>query len=125
MLKKLQITVLLLLPFISSSQFWKHTDPVKLSGTVNSEAEESIPVFTADSARLYFVRTFDRANRGDENDQDIWFAEKDEDGFFSEAKRISSLNNKFNNAISGISADGERMYVLNAYEGKKDQEKGL
>lgn len=125
MLKKLQITVLLLLPFISSSQFWKYTDPVKLLGSVNSEAEESIPVFAADSKRLYFVRTFDRANRGDENDQDIWFAEKGEDGTFTKVDRVAVLNNKFNNAVAGISQDGTRMYVLNTYEGKKDQAKGI
>jgi hypothetical protein len=31
----------------------------KLEGQVNTDAEESMPVFSKDSATLYFVRTFE------------------------------------------------------------------
>ena len=35
------------------------------------------------------------------------------------------MNNKLNNAVLGINKAGTTMYLLNAYEGKKDMEKGL
>lgn len=102
------------------------TTPVKLGGTVNTiEAEESIPVFSKDSSILYFVRTFDPNNKGGEFDQDIWFSTRDKDGKYTDCERLKSLNNKFNNAILGLSAKGDIMYLLNAYDGKKDQKKGL
>lgn len=109
----------------SWGQFWRTSDPVKLGGTINSEAEESMPVFSKDSSMLYFVRTFDSANSGDANDQDIWVSTKDANGGYVDAKPVKELNNKFNNAVLSINPKGDRMYVLNAYEGKKDMEKGI
>ena len=108
-----------------NAQFWKYSDPEKLAGTINSEAEESIPVFSKDSSFLYFVRTFDTANKGNENDQDIWVSERSEEGGYSNPQQVKELNNKFNNAVLGLNATGTRMYLLNAYDGKKDQVKGI
>lgn len=109
----------------SWSQFWKTSDPVKLEGTINSLAEESMPIFSKDSSILYFVRTFDKENKGDENDQDIWMSSKDSTGGYIDAKVIKELNNKFNNAVLSINPKGDHLYVLNSYEGKKDMEKGI
>lgn len=112
-------------PMCLNAQFWKTSNPEKLAGAVNSEAEESIPVFSKDSSFLYFVRTFDTANKGNENDQDIWVCEKSEEGGYANPKQVKELNNKFNNAVLGLNSTGTRMYVLNAYDGKKDQIKGI
>lgn len=109
----------------AKSQFYDITEPMKLGGAVNSAAEETIPVFSSDSSFLYFVRTYDSQNTGGENDQDIWFSIRDERGVYSTAKLLKDLNNKFNNAVLGVSNDGNRLYVLNAYEGKRDQDKGI
>lgn len=109
----------------ASAQFWDYTDPIKLPGNVNSDAEESIPVFSSDSSIIYFVRTFDKVNKGDANDQDIWSAHLDASGAYGTINAVKELNNKFNNAVLGVSVDGQRMYLLNAYEGKKDLEKGV
>ncbi len=110
----------------SQAQFWKVSFPVQLEGTVNTiEAEESIPVFSKDSSILYFVRTFDRKNKGGEFDQDIWYSTRNSDGTYTNCKRLKSLNNKFNNAILGLSDKGDVMYLLNSYNGKKDEKKGL
>ncbi len=109
----------------SFGQFWDYSDPIKLGGTLNSEAEESIPVFSKDSSMLYFVRTFDAENKGGETDQDIWYSRKDENGDYIDCERLKDLNNKFNNAVVGLSSDGSKMYLLNAYDGKKDLEKGI
>ncbi len=111
---------------VCQAQFWRISEPVQLDGTVNTiEAEESIPVFSKDSSILYFVRTFDPKNTGGEYDQDIWYSSRNTDGSYTDCKRLNSLNNKFNNAILGLGEKGDVMYLLNAYEGKKDMVKGL
>lgn len=109
-----------------NAQWWDFTEPAALPGEVNSpEAEESMPVFSADSSTLYFVRTGDPQNQGGESDQDIWQSIRQDDGSYSELKRVKSLNNKFNNGLVGVSSNGSTVYLLNAYEGKKDKEKGI
>jgi hypothetical protein len=105
-------------------QFWKVSELEKLGSEINSPAEESIPVFHPTRSELYFVRTFDRANRGDENDQDIWLSEVNA-SIYTPAKSLSALNNKLNNAVLGFSHDGNRIYLLDAYGGKKDLVKGI
>jgi hypothetical protein len=109
----------------SFSQFWDHSDPAALAGTVNTGAEESIPIFSKDSSTLYFVRTMDPTNAGGEQDQDIWYSTRDESGAYTNCQRLKDLNNKFNNAVAGIASDNSAIYLLNAYDGKKDLEKGL
>lgn len=127
-MKKITLLGAIIMSFsmTANAQFWKHSDPTQLKGTINTvESEESIPVFSKDSSILYFVRTFDQANKGDANDQDVWMSVRQEDGSYSESERIKALNNKFNNAVVGLSSDGSSMYLLNAYDGKKDQTKGI
>jgi hypothetical protein len=111
---------------LAYGQFWDVTDPVKLGGNVNSEAEESIPVFSSDSSVLYFVRTYDEGNKGGHYDQDIYSSKQEGTDTYSDGERVGgSLNNKFNNAVVGLAGNGSKMYLLNSYDGKKDQEKGL
>lgn len=108
----------------TNAQFWKVTEAQKLDVNVNSESEESIPVFHPDSVRLFFVRTFDKANKGDEYDQDIWYSEK-VNGSFGESKQLNELDNKLNNAVLGFNLAGDRIYLLDSYGGKKDLVKGI
>lgn len=119
-------TLLILHSYVINAQFWKITDPYSLPTEVNSQAEESTPFFSQDSSILYFTRTYDSRNVGGQWDQDIWYSVRSEDGeSYNEAKNLKKLNNKFNNAVVGISEDGNRMYLLDAYQGKKDLVKGL
>ncbi|MFT5860828.1 MAG: hypothetical protein ACI865_002943 [Flavobacteriaceae bacterium] len=110
----------------SSAQFWKVTEPQKVGGTINNlESEESIPIFSKDSSLLYFVRTFDKNNRGGFEDQDVWSSAKDSLGNYSDCKLVKTFNNKYNNAVVGMSRSGDAIYLINAYEGKKDTVKGI
>ncbi|MBI1836773.1 MAG: OmpA family protein [Flavobacteriia bacterium] len=124
MKKILLISITLLTSWIAQAQFWDINEPVKLKGTVNTEAEESMPVFSKDSSILYFTRTYDKQNKGDENDQDIWYSVKDKDGNYVDCKLLTDLNNKFNNTVFGINQAGNTIYVIDSYEGKKDLMKG-
>lgn len=111
---------------MSNAQFWNYSAPEKVGGTINtSGSEESIPVFSKDSSILYFVRTYDDANKGGEQDQDVWFSRKDDKGGYSDCERLKDVNNKFNNAVLGLNNTGSSMYLLNSYEGKKDLLKGI
>ncbi len=123
--KYIVAAVLISFAGVSQAQIWRFSEPVKLGGTVNTMAEESIPVFSKDRSMLYFVRTMDPENKGGEMDQDIWFSVKDENGGYGDCERLKDLNNKFNNAVVSLGKNGSNMYVLNSYEGKKDMEKGL
>jgi OmpA-OmpF porin, OOP family len=103
----------------------KFENVVKLDGQVNSDAEESMPVFSKDSSMLFFVRTFDKKSTGGLEDQDIWFSIKDKNGVYGKAQPVKELNNKLHNAVFGVNKDGSAIYLMNAYEGKKDMEKGI
>lgn len=110
----------------SNAQFWDYSTPTKLTGSVNEEvSEEGLPIFSSDSSILYFVRTFEASNAGDEFDQDIWRSYRQEDGSYSKSERVQELNNEFHNAVVGMSNDGNTLFLLNAYQGKKDQMKGI
>lgn len=119
------LTIFTVLTFNSNSQIWDFDGIKQLAGTVNSSAEESLPIFSKDSSELFFIRSFDKQNKGGETDQDIWTSYRQEDGSYTECKQLSSLNTKSNNGVVGISKAGDALYVLHAYEGKKDLEKGI
>ncbi len=125
---KKKITLLAVLVAVGTNvnaQFWDITTPQRLGGTVNSPAEESMPVFSKDSSILYFTRTHDANNTGGEFDQDIWYSKRDASGNYTNCEKVKGLNNNFNNAVLGLSRDGNTVYLLNAYSGKKDTEKGI
>lgn len=91
-------------------------DPVKaLPATVNSDNEESFPIFTSKKDTLYFVRTYVNTDKKHKKgEQDIWFS-VNERGTWSEASNnMPKVNNRFNNAVVGVGKSGHT-YVLNQY----------
>lgn len=119
----LLVGILFFSSFVCHSQqselIWQ--TPVKLPGNINSEGEEVLLIFSRDSSTLFFVRQFHPDNIGGNDDQDIWFTKRKEDGTFDEAKNLKSLNNKDFNAVVGNSLDGNTIYLYNAYVKKKNQ----
>lgn len=121
--KLILLTSLISIGLNVDAQIGNFSDPVRLGSGVNTEAEETMPVFSKDSSILYFSRIFDATSTGGMEDQDIWFSKRD-GGDYSKAEKLKNVNNKYHNAVVGLSTDGNSMYVLNSYEGKKDLEKG-
>jgi outer membrane protein OmpA-like peptidoglycan-associated protein len=119
------VVFLSLFSFTVCAQIWDIDNVRVLPGAINTEYEESLPIFSSDSSKLYFVRTFDPRSKGGKLDQDIWVSFKDESDGYSEGKQVASLNSKYNNAVVGLSKDGLTLYLLNVYDGKKDLEKGI
>lgn len=101
--------------------------PEKLSETINSEAEESMPVLSADGEMLYFVRILHPENLGGKfAGHDIWYARLQPDSSWGEPKNsLLNLNNQGNNAILGFSEGGRRMYLLNHYNTKDSRHPGI
>jgi len=98
-----------------------------LSDTLNSSAEESLPIYSEQDSTLFFVRTLYAQNTGGMlSGQDIWYAKKDAEGNWTKPKNdLSNLNNEGNNAVVGVSKSGRTIYLLNDYTEGKAQQAGL
>jgi OOP family OmpA-OmpF porin len=116
---------LLFFPIFPFAQFDKIQKPTRLEGSVNTSAEENFPIFLKSDSSLYFIRSFDESSKFSMNDQNIWHSNKENEFSFQKAEEIKALNNKYNNCIVGVNSDETKIYLLNAYGGKKDLKKGI
>ncbi len=105
----------------------KFTPSQLLSARFNSGSEESLPLYSPSDSTLYFVRTLYKNNTGGLlSGQDIWYAKKDNMGNWSEPLNdLQALNNKGNNAVVGISKEGNTLYLLNSYNTSDSREPGI
>ncbi|WP_264560490.1 OmpA family protein [Flavobacterium sp. N2270] len=86
--------------------------PVSISST---EFEETNPIISADGKTIYITRKDCKFNIDSEND-DIWFATKDNQGKWSDLKNMGRpLNNKGNNFVISSSPDNNTLLVGNKY----------
>lgn len=93
----------------------------KLDSNINLDYEEIQPILTRDGQFMYFVRSLNPRNTGGKDSgQDIWMAKRTGDTTWSRAENLGlPINNKENNGIIGISADGKSMLISNVYMKKK------
>lgn len=96
-------------------------EPIKLPATVNSGHEESMPLLSFDGKSLYFSRFASPENEGGEfAGIDIWVSERDALGGWKAATNKGiPFNNSDNNAIAGISADGNIFFLVDTSPYKK------
>ncbi|MEZ4722277.1 MAG: OmpA family protein [Flavobacteriales bacterium] len=100
-------------------------DVTKVSGELNSEAEESLPLFSP-NGRLYFVRTlFDQNVGGAQSGQDIWYADLNGENWTAASNEIYPLNNVFNNGVVGVADSGRTLYLHGSYSSKPEYQYGL
>ena len=104
--------------------------PVALDSNINTPYNELRPLISPDAKTLYFSRRNSPENIGGVNDdEDIWFAERDSvTGDWKKARNIGRpLNNKGPNFISSISVDENGTLVLlgNAYYSKNRMTLGV
>ena len=113
------IFMLILIPGIDASQAqnYSFSQAVKLDKTINSEAEESMPIVTSGGTKIFFVRTFHENNTGGKySGQDIWMSQKDEfNKWLPASNDFTELNNNRNNAVIGINSDESALLLTNAY----------
>jgi hypothetical protein len=96
-------------------QLLEFKEPTKLPGTINSAAEEGMPLLSPDGSKLFFSRTLSDDNYGGQYaGQDIWFSEYNSTGWKKASNVLGSINNKNNNVLVGISQDGKTLYFVDA-----------
>ena len=90
---------------------------VKLDTIVNSGSEEIMPLMAPDRKTLYFVRSLSPKNTGGKDaGQDVWMAEMESNGLYKMPVNLGlPIDNEANNAVCGISPDGNTLYLTNVY----------
>lgn len=101
--------------------------PIRLGTNINSEAEESMPIYNEADQRLYFVRTFHEYNNGGKlSGQDIWYSEMLPGYYWNPAKNdVGKLNNNRNNAIVGTNGSTHTYYLIDAYSANQTKLMGI
>jgi len=129
MLKKPLIIALALTSSIAlqAQTIVEFKDIVKLSDDINSDAEEIMPLVSNDGNEFFFVRANFKGNVGGaKTGHDIWKSDrKNQTSFESVNNKLKGLNNAGNNAVVGISANNNDLYVLNAYKKETDKHHGI
>lgn len=91
-------------------------EPENLGPNINSEAGDFSPKISPDGKYLFFTRDGHPENKGDSEDQDVWFSELQPDGNWGKARNIGApLNNDYNNFLTAISPDGNMILLGGAY----------
>ena len=97
-------------------QILKFEEVTRLPATINSEAEESMPLVSLDGNFMYFVRSFYKGNRGGKfAGHDIWLSKKEDTLWLEATNQLGVFNNKKNNAVIGIREHGQTLYLLDSY----------
>lgn len=93
--------------------------------SINSNADELLPLMAPDGKRLYFIRQNHPDNYGPKT-QDIWYADIDTNDVIGPAINIGApLNNKKNSAMVSITPDNQRALVLNVYKPDGSMSNGI
>lgn len=89
--------------------------PVDFPG-VNSSYDESSPVLSPDGSTLFFTVANHPSNIGGKKDPgDIWISRRTSAGWSAPVHGGSLINNRGYNAVAGMSANGERLFLHGHY----------
>jgi len=97
-----------------------------LGKRINSASQEVAPIISPDGNTLYFTRGNHPENTGSPNRQDVWYSTMNENGTWSKAQNIQApINNRFDNAVVGISSGGNTLFLINIYHPDGTMSNGL
>ena len=85
----------------------------QLTPSINSTQDDIMPLVSSDGQTLFFVRD---AGKETKIEQNIFRSIKTENGWGEATIKTSHLNNKQNNAVVGVSKDGNTLYLVDAYK---------
>jgi hypothetical protein len=119
-MRKIILGIVLGCSGLTQAQELVFNTPIQLSSVINSSDEELAPLLSPDGNTLYFIRAFHVANTGGKfAGTDVWMSKKDEQGQWMQASRMDNVwNNKRSNAVVGINAEQNVVYLLNGYNNK-------
>ncbi len=91
----------------------------KMGSQINSPHFEGQPIVSPDGKYLFIYRSGHPQNvnyTANKKDEDIWFAELQRNGTFGEVKNMGRpLNSAGNDAVIGISGDGNTLFLYDQY----------
>ncbi len=95
----------------------------KLSSGINTESEDLMPLLSPDGSTLYFARVLSSLNTGGQYaGSDAWFSRYDAaTGAWSKADNKLKINSNNTEAVIGINAKGDILYLLSTSATKKTQ----
>ena len=94
----------------------------QLPTSINSTQDDIMPLVSSDGQTLFFVRDGGEETKTGQN---IFRSIKTENGWGEATIKTSHLNNKQNNAVVGISKDGNTIYLVDAYRKYNDANQGI
>lgn len=98
----------------------------KLDTTVNSAAEEGQPILSPSTDTLFFFRESYSKNEGGEYaGHDIWYSRREGTEWIEAKNDLGELNNGDNNAVIGVNAKGNNMYLINSYSPPVRRNRGV
>ncbi len=87
-----------------------------LGPAINSEADDMLPIISADGQSLYFGRKLHPENIGADKADDIWYSTRNESGQWTKAINPGApLNNEYHNYVAAVSTDGNQLVLANEY----------
>ena len=107
---------------IAQEEIITYGEASQLPASVNSTQDDIMPLVSSDGQTLFFVR-----DEGGETKtgQNIFRSTKTENSWGEATIKTSHLNNKQNNAVVGISKDGNTLYLVDAYKKHNDANQGI
>jgi hypothetical protein len=112
-----------LIPVLGWTQEWDFGPLRKLSGNVNTQHEEILPMMSPDGKTLFFGRAAFPENVGGKfAGTDIWISKYDETTLdWGKPQNEKTFNDKGTNAVIGINEKGDVLYLLNTTGTKKTE----
>lgn len=103
-------------PVVAQLDYRFHTAK-RFGPTVNSNAEELLPILSPDGRTLYFTRSLHPKNIGGKGGgQDVWYGNLNDDNKWEEARNMGNpINNEYDNAVCHVDAGGLMLYLNNTY----------
>lgn len=111
----------LLMPLSLMAQVQEFHTPRKLSSSVNTPAEESMPLLTPDGRKLYFTRALYAGNTGGKfAGMDSWMSQAGVHQWERASNAVAShINDAGHNAVVGMNNDGTKLYFMSAMTNEK------
>ena len=93
---------------------------------LSSKNEESMPFPYLNGKKVYFVRTMIAGSmRQRVTGQDIWSSEFNETSWSAPSSLFEEANDNGNNAVIGVSNDGNTLYLFNSIQTRRKLAKGI
>lgn len=120
MVRSIAVVCVLFFSLPAAAQLFEFEDPQPLPFNVNSDAQEVLPLLQPDGRKMYFARALYELNVGGRYaGHDIWESERTSSGWTRASNSDLRFNTKANEAVVGMSRDGNTLYLMRTMPDRK------